>query len=336
MVISIHAPHAGRDRKSYPCRMGGSTYFNPRAPCGARPLVPGIYQLLKNHFNPRTPCGARRQIHQDHRLTMEFQSTRPMRGATNSSFQRYFFCHYFNPRAPCGARRRNCNSMGQVHKISIHAPHAGRDCQAAHREPYCTNFNPRAPCGARLDVLFLHALTRCDFNPRTPCGARRFRYVTVAFVWSFQSTRPMRGATFYILPTMRARDISIHAPHAGRDAGDKYITGSNCISIHAPLAGCDVEHIQHTVWFSPYFNPRAPCGARQGDHLGGTPLRAISIHAPRAGRDTQRMAEAMQELISIHAPRAGRDHCKGSRRKRQSISIHAPRAGRDGKRSCLI
>ena len=104
----------------------------------------------------------------------------------------------------------------------------------------------------------------------------------------FQSTRPMRGATFYILPTMRARDISIHAPHAGRDAGDKYITGSNCISIHAPLAGCDVEHIQHTVWFSPYFNPRAPCGARQGDHLGGTPLRAISIHAPRAGRDFQK------------------------------------------------
>ena len=129
VVISIHAPHAGRDRKSYPCRMGGSTYFNPRAPCGARPLVPGIYQLLKNHFNPR---------------------------------------------APCGARRRNCNSMGQVHKISIHAPHAGRDCQAAHREPYCTNFNPRAPCGARLDVLFLHALTRCDFNPRAPCGARRW------------------------------------------------------------------------------------------------------------------------------------------------------------------
>ncbi len=179
----------------------------------------------------------------------------------------------------------------RIARISIHAPHAGRDCQAAHREPYCTNFNPRAPCGARLDVLFLHALTRCDFNPRAPCGARRFRYVTVAFVWSFQSTRPMRGATFYILPTMRARDISIHAPHAGRDAGDKYITGSNCISIHAPLAGCDVEHIQHTVWFSPYFNPRAPCGARQGDHLGGTPLRAISIHAPHAGRDRCRRSD---------------------------------------------
>ena len=127
-----------------------------------------------------------------------FQSTRPMRGATNSSFQRYFFCHYFNPRAPCGARRRNCNSMGQVHKISIHAPHAGRDCQAAHREPYCTNFNPRAPCGARLDVLFLHALTRCDFNPRAPCGARRSIYCPQCGHGTFQSTRPMRGATLVI------------------------------------------------------------------------------------------------------------------------------------------
>ena len=260
---------------------------------------------------------------------MEFQSTRPMRGATNSSFQRYFFCHYFNPRAPCGARRRNCNSMGQVHKISIHAPHAGRDCQAAHREPYCTNFNPRAPC-----------------------GARRFRYVTVAFVWSFQSTRPMRGATFYILPTMRARDISIHAPHAGRDAGDKYITGSNCISIHAPLAGCDVEHIQHTVWFSPYFNPRAPCGARQGDHLGGTPLRAISIHAPHAGRDRCRRSDrrgkyyfnprapcgarprrlirptprpTFQSTRPVRGATSNSPHLKTPK----TISIHAPRAGRD-------
>ena len=104
VVISIHAPHAGRDRKSYPCRMGGSTYFNPRAPCGARPLVPGIYQLLKNHFNPRTPCGARRQIHQDHRLTMEFQSTRPMRGATQKLQQYGSSTQNFNPRAPCGAR----------------------------------------------------------------------------------------------------------------------------------------------------------------------------------------------------------------------------------------
>ena len=218
----------------------------------------------------------------------------------------------------------------RIARISIHAPHAGRDCQAAHREPYCTNFNPRAPCGARLDVLFLHALTRCDFNPRAPCGARRFRYVTVAFVWSFQSTRPMRGATFYILPTMRARDISIHAPHAGRDAGDKYITGSNCISIHAPLAGCDVEYIQHTVWFSPYFNPRAPCGARprRGTTTNSTTLFQ-STRPVRGATSCAITALIMTIYFNPRAPCGARPPEHITYAGHYDISIHAPRAGRD-------
>ena len=33
----------------------------------------------------------------------------------------------------------------------------------------------------------------------------------------FQSTRPVRGATDAVLPVIRSRDISIHAPRAGRD-----------------------------------------------------------------------------------------------------------------------
>ena len=123
----------------------------------------------------------------------------------------------------------------------------------------------------------------------------------------FQSTRPMRGATFYILPTMRARDISIHAPHAGRDAGDKYITGSNCISIHAPLAGCDVEHIQHTVWFSPYFNPRAPCGARPRRLIRPTPRPTFQSTRPVRGATSKKPITELRCQISIHAPRAGRD-----------------------------
>ena len=216
-------------------------YFNPRAPCGARqrqhdallrqPLI-SIHapragrdwssgdKGCRHGISIHAPRAGRDILIEVDGKTVVISIHAPHAGRDRKSYPcRMGGSTYFNPRAPCGARRRNCNSMGQVHKISIHAPHAGRDCQAAHREPYCTNFNPRAPCGARLDVLFLHALTRCDFNPRAPCGARRFRYVTVAFVWSFQSTRPMRGATFYILPTMRARDISIHAPRAGRDQG---------------------------------------------------------------------------------------------------------------------
>ena len=56
--ISIHAPHAGRD--SYCTQLSCIMMnFNPRAPCGARPLWIG--------------SGTRSSL---------FQSTRPMRGAT--------------------------------------------------------------------------------------------------------------------------------------------------------------------------------------------------------------------------------------------------------------
>ena len=170
--ISIHAPRAGRDSASM-THFFASPLFQSTRPMRGATVGPGDIPAIEKPFQsthpmrgatsntPTPPIDHGISIHAPHAGRDEesvamsrdkaiFQSTRPMRGATNSSFQRYFFCHYFNPRAPCGARRRNCNSMGQVHKISIHAPHAGRDCQAAHREPYCTNFNPRAPCGARL------------------------------------------------------------------------------------------------------------------------------------------------------------------------------------------
>ena len=87
---------------------------------------------------------------------------------------------------------------------------------------------------------FLLAIWSTYFNPRAPCGARLVLVGTAYLAWSFQSTRPMRGATehpesqrqfqpfqstrpmrgaTYSWPEWRAlRLISIHAPHAGRDS----------------------------------------------------------------------------------------------------------------------
>ena len=126
--ISIHAPHAGRDfltplwrrakRKFQSTRpMRGATRarepkeqdgrdFNPRAPCGARPA----------RTPPQTPIISI-SIHAPHAgrdneecerivATVEFQSTRPMRGATRIRSCTSTSCGDFNPRAPCGARRR--------------------------------------------------------------------------------------------------------------------------------------------------------------------------------------------------------------------------------------
>ena len=80
LPISIHAPHAGRDKLGFP-KLPQTIYFNPRAPCGARPAL------------------ARRKADRE-----PFQSTRPMRGATYTNPNREEATKHFNPRAPCGAR----------------------------------------------------------------------------------------------------------------------------------------------------------------------------------------------------------------------------------------
>ena len=104
----------------------------------------------------------------------------------------------FNPRAPCGARLRTDSDGGrggvfqstrpvrgattvntnykQYELVSIHAPRAGRD---------------RACLCSREDDN--------RFNPRAPCGARRLVEVRRLKAAMFQSTRPVRGATYCIL-----------------------------------------------------------------------------------------------------------------------------------------
>ena len=100
--------------------------FNPRAPCGARLHFRKRFKRLHN-FNPRAPCGARQNKPLRTGLFTKFQSTRPMRGATNDK-----------------------RILKILISISIHAPHAGRDLNLESKTQLIDgNFNPRAPCGAR-------------------------------------------------------------------------------------------------------------------------------------------------------------------------------------------
>ena len=146
-----------------------------------------------------------------------FQSTRPIRGATLSTM---VFC--------CGVM------------ISIHAPHTGRDHALVRPFQRQQNFNPRAPYGARRDfpcsgtrtqrisihaphtgrdqLLYLTFWQGRNFNPRAPYGARHGRRKEKKRIKIFQSTRPIRGATYGGMVSRRHVHISIHAPHTGRDS----------------------------------------------------------------------------------------------------------------------
>ena len=83
-----------------------------------------------------------------------------------------------------------------------------------------------------------------DFNPRAPCGARQPCRVRGKGSDAFQSTRPMRGATF------PHRTIKNLCPH---------------FNPRAPC-GARLYHPFHKLLLKN-FNPRAPCGARQQKYI---------------------------------------------------------------------
>ena len=215
-----------------------------------------------------------------------FQSTHPLRGATNE---------YKN--------------FADNKIISIHAPLAGCDSGAVVDVSSFAIFQSTHPLrGATndghdrelLSTISIHApLAGCDsalivcfgerpyFNPRTPCGVRHLQGGTLSSGSLFQSTHPLRGATHWFSREVNSTTISIHAPLAGCDVGCLSLlvlrsifqsthplrgaTASpmrspvaNKISIHAPLAGCD-NVFRLGLFDAEHFNPRTPCGVRRRD-----------------------------------------------------------------------
>ena len=112
-VISIHAPHAGSDlhRRSHLVDDIHDN-FNPRPPCGERHSriddLTSVVQISIHaphagsdrdvtatiyctpDFNPRPPCGERRQHDRAGSVApQKFQSTPPMRGATQGRYSNH-------------------------------------------------------------------------------------------------------------------------------------------------------------------------------------------------------------------------------------------------------
>ena len=79
------------------------------------------------------------------------------------------------------------------------------------------DFNPRAPCGARHGAYaFIEPILK--FQSTRPMRGATNRPAASIATTVFQSTRPMRGATLRLAFQIQKFYISIHAPHAGRDA----------------------------------------------------------------------------------------------------------------------
>ena len=282
-LISIHAPHTGRDR----CRARSSCarrYFNPRAPYGARPSG-GSTTPPESYFNPRAPYGARRSATKASYTPTNFNprapyGARPGRcshdpaprqisihaphtGRDSSFLVLGCWFMHFNPRAPYGARLpykvpvvagfvfqstrpiRGATLQARHRRgkraISIHAPHTGRDPLYVGDLPHAAYFNPRAPYGARRSLLLL-----------------------AGSIASFQSTRPIRGATYMTRSsTSSQRDFNPRAPYGARRKHSVRLMDTRTFQSTRPIRG-------------------ATAGLRR--QSGRLP---ISIHAPHTGRDSK-------------------------------------------------
>ena len=112
---------------------------------------------------------------------------------------------------------------------------------------------------------------------------------------SFQSTRPVRGATVLVPLHGSTQSISIHAPRAGRDAAAVQAGGPP--GHFNPRAPCGARHLPRPPYTdNRHFNPRAPCGARPH-----TPpcLRPAGDFNPRApcGARQQKYTKLLYTLL---------------------------------------
>ena len=203
MVISIHAPLAGCDKKND--KKAGEIFISIHAPLAGCDL-----HAVLDRIN-----------------SLQFQSTHPLRGATRltkfkvvkrriSIHAPLAGCDYaklisditennFNPRTPCGVRlmifyQKTIDILFQsTHplrgatgreywngiycKISIHAPLAGCDFMLDEMDASIPDFNPRTPCGVRLAGeqdkraimrISIHApLAGCDSQEYASCPFSR-------------------------------------------------------------------------------------------------------------------------------------------------------------------
>ena len=127
VIISIHAPRVGSDIVDMIWVTIVPMHFNPRSPCGERPLGIRYSTYPLSDFNPRSPCGERHDALGWKPRQPTFQSTLPVWGATklHKYLIRYWHISIHAPRV--GSDCSFCNFFDRGLTISIHAPRVGSD-----------------------------------------------------------------------------------------------------------------------------------------------------------------------------------------------------------------
>ena len=145
----------------------------------------------------------------------------------------------------------------------------------------------------------------------------------------FQSTPPMRRATFASMAqTMEVR-VSIHAPHAEGDTGnelpDMFAHWFQSTPPMRRATGLQTSELPDRWKFQstpPMRRATLPSPALRL-------VIPVSIHAPHAEGDDEPLALVQLDQVSIHAPHAEGDAVAAQHVEPVRVSIHAPHAEGD-------
>ena len=170
MGISIHVPREGHDERYFRAPALSGQF---QSTCPARGTTSSFQKCSPRltYFNPRAPRGARHRLSCPDTFTIRISIHVPREGHDLWSLFRLKRLLYFNPRAPRGARlmvlllsplrlgfQSTCPARGTTKPrlsvacqttISIHVPREGHDGFPRSIVGNQTDFNPRAPRGAR-------------------------------------------------------------------------------------------------------------------------------------------------------------------------------------------
>ena len=303
IVISIHAPRTGSDRR---CR--------PR--CSAR-----------RNFNPRSPHGERRGTSTHMRRREGFQSTLPARGATCTTPSKPTPARYFNPRSPHGERPPAAFASAALPAISIHAPRTGSDLI----EPKChiapSDFNPRSPHGERQPPRPALAIPT-KFQSTLPArGATSGGRPPESATAPFQSTLPARGATRQTVILSSSRVFQSTLPARGATAECPEDFAALPISIHAPRTGSDPRW-RTALWTKSPFQSTLPArGATQGVAGAGKRFLFQSTLPARGATTRRRNESACRTHFNPRSPHGERRRRKEYRRFNRRFQSTLPARG---------
>ena len=175
-------------------------------------------------------------------------------------------------------------AIGTMQEVSIHAPRVGSDNQVMFTAIAAKLFQSTLPVwGATSPLKISPAQLKVSIHaPRVGSDSI---LDAISRLLSVSIHAPRVGSDFIYFSPSDARLVSIHAPRVGSDlTAGLNDAGADIVSIHAPRVGSDSRQLS-APRARKSFNPRSPCGERQGK-LGITfAVDVVSIHAPRVGSD---------------------------------------------------